>query len=159
MHILDKYFKKWIHIFSKYCDSRCLILDLYISWYLLFIAILFLIVNVNNVQSEVIIRESDSMFASSGNARSAVSSNLFSPSVKSYYFSQTCWHFHGAEFAQLGWIPPVPWWRKMMLWEENILHEEERSTEVLNNLPKVTQETSNRGMNQREVFWKLYRTP
>lgn len=36
--------------------------------------------------------------------------------------------------------------------KENILHDEERRTEKLNNLPKVTQETSNRGMNQREVF-------
>lgn len=37
------------------------ILDLYLSQYLHFHAVLFLVVNVNNVQPEVIIREIDSL--------------------------------------------------------------------------------------------------
>ena len=36
--------------------------------------------------------------------------------------------------------------------KKTFLHEEERSTEKLKNLPKFTQETSNTGMNQRQVF-------
>lgn len=70
-----EYSKKGINIFSKHCDPRYPIISGFqLPWYLLLIAVLFLLVNVNNVQPEVIIRESDSIFASSGNARNTVSS-------------------------------------------------------------------------------------
>lgn len=49
-------------------------MGLYLSWYLLLVVVLFLVGNVNNVQPEVIIRESDSIFVSGGNVRSTLSS-------------------------------------------------------------------------------------